>query len=208
MSITRKKRPVFIVLDKEPYFEQREIEFEFCTLDTFEGKQKNVFELHRAIKEIFPEMKVLEISTKSPDKEGTLLSAFNLKKYVVSEQKQFAVENIYQSSKVFENGKRYKDLLYMTAKQAKKDERLLKSGKVTEYIFEDEDGREKRYSVQPANLFFNYIYMTALKENEELARCLEKYDAFTDIEFDPETGVNCQAKAAAEYEGRRRNGLI
>ena len=34
------------------------------------------------------------------------------------------------------------------------------------------------------------------------------YDAFTDIEFNPEKSVNCQAKAAALYVALFRQGVL
>jgi len=141
---------------------------------------------------------------------GVLLSAFNLQLYVIGEGKSFPVENVYQSSKVFENGKRYRDLLYVSPKEAKMDARLVNSGKVVKYIFESREYAfdEITYPCNPKEAFFNYIYMTALMGNASISDELLNYDAFSDIEFDPTTGVNCQAKAAAEFVGRRRAGVL
>ncbi len=34
------------------------------------------------------------------------------------------------------------------------------------------------------------------------------YDAFTDIEFNPQKSINCQAEAAAVYVSLRKQGLL
>ena len=44
-------------------------------------------------------------------------------------------------------------------------------------------------------------------ENEKLAAAVLEYDAFTDIEFNPDRSLNCQAKAAACFVGLCRAGL-
>lgn len=145
---------------------------------------------------------ILEVSTKSDTEIGKELSAFNLKKFVDEENEWFSVENIYQSSKVFEDGGPYKELLYKTAKEAKKDERI-KEKKVVSY---DYNGR--LFSSEPSSLFFNYIYMNALAENRKLCDEFMNYNAFTDVEFDPVSGTNCQARALAQYKGMQKNGII
>ena len=50
-------------------------------------------------------------------------------------------------------------------------------------------------------------HINALLENEKLAAAVLEYDAFTDIEFNPDRSLNCQAKAAACFVGLRRAGL-
>ena len=52
-----------------------------------------------------------------------------------------------------------------------------------------------------------YIYMNPLLENEELAQEVLSYDAFTDVEFNPNRSINCQAKAAAVYVSLCKAGL-
>ena len=95
-------------------------------------------------------------------------------------------------------------MLYeMSSKDAKKDERLKNSGTLKNFYF---DGKE--ISLEPRNAFYNWLYINALLENPELAEEVLKYDAFTDIEFNPNKGVNCQAKAAALFVGLARDGLL
>ena len=71
------------------------------------------------------------------------------------------------------------------------------------FTFED-----KAFPLEPKTAFYDYIYMNALLENENLAQMILQYDAFTDIEFNPDKSLNCQAKAAAAFVALSRMGLI
>ena len=207
----KNKRLVFVPLDYEPYYsvETVNIPDEF-KLETSQQKKDCLKYIHEVFHSKHPTKRILEISTKSFQPEGVALSAFNLSYFVVSEGENFPVENVYQSSKFFENGKNYRDLLYVTPKEAKKDVRLTSSGKVIKYIFESYEYPfdEIEYPVEPKDAFFNYLYMLALMKNSELSNMLFRYDAFSDIEFDPAVGVNCQARVAAKYVGMVNSGII
>lgn len=87
-------------------------------------KRKNVIALHEAYKAKFPTKCVLEVSSKSLQAEVLPLSAFKLQKFVPNLQRTLTVENICQGGKIFENGGLCLDMYDMTAKEAKKDERL------------------------------------------------------------------------------------
>ncbi|MGN0514461.1 MAG: DUF6977 family protein [Lachnospiraceae bacterium] len=52
------------------------------------------------------------------------------------------------------------------------------------------------FPLEPWTAFYDYIYLNALLENEDLAQIVLQYDALTDIEFNPNKSLNCQAKAA------------
>ena len=45
-------------------------------------------------------------------------------------------------------------------------------------------------------------------EDPELAAAVETYDAFTDIEFNPERSLNCQARSAALYRSLVHAGKL
>ncbi len=198
-------RPVFVTLENRPYFKEISVEFEWhidLELEKPEH-QKNIFGLHTAFNSEFPHKKVLEISTKSSQPLGVELSAFNLKKFVSSLGKSISVECIYQGGKVFEGGGPYLDMYEKTAKEAKLDQRLQTSGKINGYYFEG-----KEYPVLPKTAFFDWLYIKALQENPHLAKELVEYDAFTDIAFDPKTGVNCQARASAIFVGLSRTNSL
>jgi len=197
------RRPVFITNEKAPYFTVCNVDFIYNSGMAPSQKKKNITAIHEAFHRVVPEMKVLEISSKSMQKNGDLLSAFNMKKYVPSLGKSICVENIYQAGKVFENGGPYTDLLNVSPKEAKTDERLKSSGKIIKFVFDGKD-----FPAEPVNMFYDYIYMNALLENDDIAKTLFEYDAFTDIEFNPQKSINCQARAAAVFLSLSKLGLI
>lgn len=150
-----------------------------------------------------PGSRVLEISSKSMQVNGVALSAFALLKSVPSLRKSIPVENVFQAGKVFEHDGPYTDLLIVPPKDAKREERLRTSGRLTGFIF---DG--KRYPTEPKTAFCDYIYIIALLENPQLAETVLAYDAFTDIEFTPQRSLNCQAAAAARFVSLHQMGLL
>lgn len=127
--------------------------------------QKSIDSLHEsaANKGIEP---VLEISSKSKNKLGILLSAFNLI-LEVEGNKKMSVECAYQGSKVFEKGGPYTELYYVSGREAKTDERLRKSGNLIAYSFLDQE-----FPTQPTTAFYNWLYITALWQNLGVAEKL------------------------------------
>ena len=196
-------RPIFAVLSGAPYRAQYTVEFDWNSGLSVSQKQKNVKALHEAFTERYPEKKVLEISSKSMQEGGAALSAFNLKKFVPSLGRSVPVEMVYHAGKVFRNGGPYTDLLDGTPREAKKDDRLKNSGAIVGFRYEGRD-----FPTRPQSAFYDYLYVNALLENEDLAKIVLQYDAFTDIEFNPQKSISCQAKAAALFVSLTRLGLI
>jgi len=196
-------RPVYEVKENIPFFTAVNVEFEWNGGFAKTQKQKNIRALHENYRERRSDKKVLEISSKSLQEGGEALSAFFLPKYVPELGKSVPVECVFQSGKIFMNGGPYKDLLCATPREAKKDERLKTSGRLKCFMF---DGKE--YPLIPKTIFYDYIYINALLENEKLAEIALQYDAFTDIEFNPEKSLNCQAKACATFVALSRLGLL
>ena len=132
--------------------------------------------------------KPLEISTKSPVPLGVKMSAFNLKLDGIT------LECVFQSSKVFEHGGPYTDLLEKSPKDAKRDERLRSSGELTGFRYQGMD-----WALRPTTAFYDYIYYQAIRQtlSEEELKELIEYDAFTDIEFNDRKSRNTQARSAA-----------
>jgi type I restriction enzyme M protein len=193
------QRPVYLTRPQPPYCFPWNAEFVYNSGFAPSQKQKNITAIHAAFSATFPELKVLEISSKSMQPGGVELSAFHLPKYVPSLDKSIPVENIYQAGKVFAHGGPYTDLLHVTPREAKLDERLQTSGPLTGFRFEGQD-----FPLKPITIFYDYLYINALLENEKLAQVLLQYDAFTDIEFNPQKSINCQAKAAALFVALHR----
>lgn len=196
-------RPVFMPISKPPYLTAWDAEFVYNGGFAVSQKQKNITAIHNAFHARFPDKKVLEISSKSMQEGGTELSAFHLRKYVPSLGKSIPVENVFQAGKVFKNGGPYTDLLHVSPKEAKQDERLRTSGPLIAFRFESQG-----FPLQPQTAFYDFLYMNALLENEDLANTVLKYDAFTDVEFNPAKSINCQAKSAAMFVSLQRSGLV
>ena len=151
-------------------------------------KQKNIKNLHQSIEKSTGDA-ALEVSTKSMDPIGVQLSAFELK------VGNCYLENIFQSSKKYEYGGPYLDLLNVSPKDAKKDERHKNSGRLISFI---QDGIE--WPLEPKTAFYDYIYVLAVIEKFGKNLDLSEYSWFTDIEFNPSKSINCQARAITIYK--------
>lgn len=178
------------------FYTEESVNFTYVKGMAFSQKQKNVLSFHSSIQEKFPQKKILEVSTKSNYNLGVKLSAFNLK------LNGFPVENIFQSSKVFEGEIQHKHLLFVSPQEAKKviSEQ---SEKLICFRYKDQT-----FPLTPKSLFYDYIYINALKENLELGRQLMEFDIFTDIEFNEKKSINCQARSCAIYVSLRKRGLL
>lgn len=196
-------RPVYVAMEKAPYFQRVDVEFPWHGGLNATQKRRNMEEIHKAFVTQFPGMRILEASSKSKVPLGMGLSAFYLMKEVPSLGRRVTVENVYQAGKCFEGGGPYPDLLSVTPKEAKLDERLQTSGPLTGFFFEGET-----YPLRPTNAFYDWLYISALQENPEAATGILEYDAFTDIEFNPKVSLNCQARAAAVFVGMTRAGVM
>jgi hypothetical protein len=165
-------------------------EFDFAWNGGFavSQKRKNINALHQAIGAVTSQ-KALEISSKGEVELGNQLSAFNMKKDGIF------IENIFQSSKKYENGGPYLDLLDALPKDAKRDERHHSSGKLVAFV---KNGVE--WALEPKTAFYDYIYVLTVIENFGCELDLSEYQWFTDIEFNPGKSINCQARAVAIYK--------
>ena len=190
------KRKTFVV-SLNDIFEEKEIDFVFYSGFSITQKQKSIESLHNAIKELYYDAEILEISSKSPIELGRRLSAFNLKLDGI------ALENIFQSSKVFEYGGPYEDLLSKTPIEAKKDPRIKDSGRIIGFKYQGIN-----YPTIPKTLFYDWMYCQALYSDQELMSSIINYDFFTDIEFNHEKSLNCQARSAAIFVSLYQKGLL
>lgn len=198
------KRPIYIPQNSGKILVRTEhIEFQWFPGMAVVQKQKSVRALHEAAVSAGVCLTPLEISSKSLVELGVRLSAFNLSVTTQKMMRIFTVESAYQSSKVFERGGPYKDLLYATSKEAKKDNRLKESGRLICFEFFGE-----RWALEPKTAFYDWLYINALHKKEWVVEQLKDYDAFTDIEFNPEKSINCQAYSAALYKALDWRGLI
>lgn len=198
------ERPVFVPsLTGKSLVWRYEVDFLWHAGMSVKQAQKSIDSLHEAAAERLQVNKVLEISTKSKDPLGVKLSAFNLmirtKKYV----QEFSVECAYQSSKVFEHGGPYKDIRGMTSREAKGDPRLKESGKLVAFQLFGVD-----WPLEPKTAFYDWLYVNALHLHRDLAEHVLQYRAFTDIAFNPERSLNCQAYSAALYVSLHERSML
>lgn len=196
------KRPVFMAINTNPFFKEEVVEFEFFSGFSKSQQQKSINSLHQAFLHENPNKKILEISSKSEIEFGCKLSAFNILIETKSGMK-YSVETAFQSSKVFEYGGPFIDLLDKTSKEAKKDPRLKSSGKLKCFHYGNRD-----FELTPTTYFYNWLYINALHLHLDIAEQLKNYDAFTDIVYNPEKSINCQARAAAIYVSLSKNKLL
>ena len=165
-------------------------DFEFVWNGGFAVSQKrrNINNLHQSILNGTGN-RALEISSKGEVELGNQLSAFNMRTGGVY------IENVFQSSKQYENGGPYLDLLNVEPKDAKRDERHKTSGRLVTFV---RDGVE--WPLEPKTAFYDYIYVLTVIENFGCEMDLSQYQWFTDIEFNPNKSLNCQARAVAIYK--------
>lgn len=196
-------RSVFKVSNSnKKYIDKIDIEFKWYSGFAISQKQKSISELHNNYKKKYKDDNILEISSKSQNELGVRLSAFNLL-IRTKDNKTFSVESAFQSSKKFEFGGPYVDLLEKTSREAKKDPRLKNSGKLISFEF-----YKKTWPLEPKTLFYDWLYIRALYKYNDLAKEILKYDAFTDIEFNPEKSINCQANSAALFVSLAKRNLL
>lgn len=190
-------RPVFMSKNTFPYYEIKNVEFEWFPGFSVAQKQRCVGGLHKAFSDLYPGKNVLEVSTKGLVETGKKLSAFVLE-YPFMNGDKTLLECVFQGGKVFEFGGPYTDLYQCHPRDAKRDERLKTSGKLQEFRLEGES-----FPLIPKDFFYSWIYSKALYENKTLLESVRSmgYDSFTDIEFNPEKSINCQAKALAVFKG-------
>jgi hypothetical protein len=163
--------------------------------------QKNISELHDAAKNagITP---VLEVSTKSENVLGVGLSAFNLK-VMLNTGLHAPLESVFQGSKVFRSGGPYMDLYCKSGFDSKTDARIKQSGELTGFSFQGQ-----AWGLEPKTAFYDWLYLRALNRDPELGVGLMGFAGFTDIAFNPQRSINCQARSCALYVSLSRRGLL
>jgi hypothetical protein len=163
-------------------------------------KKKNVKALHNAA-EAIGIGPILEASTKSDEKLGQHLSAFHLK--VKTVEGELPLECVYQGSKVFERGGPYTDLYFADARSAKRDPRLLESGRLVAFVFEGH-----KFPLEPKTVFYDWLYITAIFPHRDWLDRLSRYAGFSDIEFNPQRSINCQARSLALFVSLKATCLL
>lgn len=198
------QRPIFIPTSEgSALVHTKYVEFQWFPGMATSQKQKSVDSLHAAAARLPGIDRMLEVSSKSREDLGIALSAFNLSFTTIKHNRTFSVECAYQGSKVFERGGPYVDIFDMTSREAKKDERLRSSGRLTGFRFFGVD-----WGLEPQTAFYDWLYINTLKKHSSVTEQLLDYSAFTDIEFNPERSINCQAYSVALYVSLYKRCLL
>lgn len=184
--------------EEESLFTEELVEFQWVPGLAISQGRKSVMNLHEAAISKHGIQRILEISTRSQNELGISLSAFNLQVSIA--ERNYPVEAVYQSSKVFQNGGPYLDLMSANAFDSKKDLRLKNSGELIGFRFENQD-----WPLTTSPNFYDYLYIRALMENVDRKKLLQ-FEAFSDIAFNQNSlnskvgkSFNCQARSAAIY---------
>lgn len=79
-------------------------------------------------------------------------------------------------------------------RDAKRDERLKSSGKLVKFTYQGVD-----WPLEPKTVFYDWLYYNAVRESipAEILEEVKRYNAFTDIEFNPNKSINTQARSIA-----------
>ena len=196
------RRPVFVPDSDKPYVSELSLDFEYFPGFSIQQKQRSIASLHASYVAKFPSSRVLEVSSKSESDIGVRLSAFNL---MIEHpgRGSYSVECAFQASKVFEHGGPFVDLLNVSSRAAKTDRRLRESGELVAFRY-----CEHEFPLEPKTYFYDWLYASALCRDDKLVEQVMMFDAFTDIEHNPERSINCQARSVAKVVGLARAGLL
>lgn len=196
------RRPVFVPDSDKPYVSEVSLDFEYFLGSSIQQKQSSVASLHASYVARFPSSRVLEVSSKSERDIGVQLSAFNLM-IEYPGRGSYSVECAFQASKVFLHGGPFVDLFNASSRAAKTDRRLRESGELVGFKYLTD-----QFPLDPKTYFYDWLYASALCRHDKLVEQVMMFDAFTDIEHNPERAINCQARTVAKVVGLARAGLL
>lgn len=198
------ERPVFIpTREGRCLVLTKRVNFDWFPGMAASQKQKSIDALHSSAKSHLHLERILEVSSKSKEPLGVSLSAFNLTITTLKLNRSFSVESAYQGSKRFERGGPYVDLFDKSSREAKLDERLKSSGRLLGFKFYGVE-----WPLEPQTAFYDWLYISALSKHSELSSAACEYEAFTDIEFNPERSINCQAYSVALFVALKSRGVL
>jgi hypothetical protein len=194
-------RPVFIPTEEGPLLvRERHFDFPWSSGFAETQKKKNVRALHHAAHRAGIDG-LLEISSKSDEELGRKLSAFSLKIDIDGEM--LPLESVYQGSKFFRESGSFPEIMRLPPREAKRYIRENAKGDLVRFeLF------GKSFPLWPKNAFYDWLYIKSLVDHSDWIKSKVSYGAFTDIEFNPEKQVNCQARAFAEYLSLQHRSML
>lgn len=207
-------RPIFIPDPDSSLVNECDLEFKWFPGQHVSQKQRSIESLHQSAAGDPRVSRVLEVSTKSPESLGKELSAFNLSLDCDARPDPILLEAAFQGSKVFAARGFYPargphtDLYSESSgRKVKQFMKRFSEDEVTEFRFDDH-----AWPLTPRTAFYDWLYIKALRQRvaqgDRFDEALLKYDAFTDIEFNPKKSFNCQARSCALYVALLKNGSL
>src|SRR5581483_8749672 len=97
----------------------------------------------------------------------------------------------------------YHDLYFVDSRTAKRDVRLKESGRLIGFRFMGDD-----FPLTPTTAFYDWLYISALYPHRKWLERLHKWAGFTDIEFNPERSLNCQARSFATFISLEKRNIL
>lgn len=203
-------RKIFIPTARgEKLIKEYDVEFAWDFGNSIKNTEESIRRMHTEAEKRYKIENLFEISGASITPLGRFLSAFQLP--IQIGDINTTVECAYQGSKVFSNGGPYQDLYHVQSRRAKKDARLRNSGRLTHFQL-----GEVEFKSEPKTAFYNMIYMIALQRFLEVSKISKKRfrnhfytsGGFTDIYFNPNKSVNCQARSVALFVSLHKRNLI
>jgi hypothetical protein len=196
-------RPVFLpIVEGTVLVRTIDVDFAWAPGMALSQARKRIQALHEAAAKRLELKSLLEISSKSPDGLGVALSAFNLK-LQVDNTLTTSIECAYQAGKRFSSGGPFRDLIRSSSGDARSDPRLKSSGPLIG--FSDSSGD---WSLNPPTAYYDWLYLSGLQQSPHLSQQLLDFDAFTDIAFNPEKSLSCQARSAALFVSLCKRGML
>lgn len=202
----QKKNPqatrIAFIIENNQIFEKK-FTFDFFGGFALSQKHKTINSFHNEILK-YKKLNILEVSRKSLNSLGNMLSAFNL--MIQNNGKLYPIETIYQSSKIFNNNIIYHECLSMTPLEAKRYIKELQEKYNLNIIgFKSFLGI---FPNEPPTFFYDYLYVYALNENKILGDQILKYNCFTDIEFNQNKQFASQARSCAIFKFLSDNNIL
>jgi len=185
-------RPIFFIDELSDFVKTVSVPFVWFPGFSESQKRKSINSLHASAKKVKPNFHILEVSSKSENKVGISLSAFNLK-YKKRNGMVIPLESAFQGSKIFEEIGQVSQLYNLDPRSAKSEARnchnkfKLIGFKLDEIV----------YPMYPKTIFYDWLYIQSVLTSIADFSVFNDYNAFSDIEFNPVKSINCQAFSLA-----------
>lgn len=159
-------------------YHEENINFEWVPGYSYKNKERRRESLKKEIEKQYDIAKWLEVSTISDKDIGRKLSALNLM-LTLTDNSKHSVESIYQTSKIYVDNH------------------------IVKFKF-----RSTEFENNPYGMYYDYLYMVALYQNQEYHELIKNYYLFTDLFFNPNKSINTQARAIAIFKTLYDNNYL